>query len=133
MVSGRVRKRKMIIPSDKLLFPSSLRFPSLANNHILDWGYAGLKETLETLREAGSSDDNQKFQGEYGIQRRCNLDGRDLQSRRGTLRHPLTSSLPFFSREISTSPPFLINRPSVSLIRGRKGNPIFHERGTGDA
>jgi poly-gamma-glutamate capsule biosynthesis protein CapA/YwtB (metallophosphatase superfamily) len=25
---------------------------SLANNHILDWGYAGLKETLETLREA---------------------------------------------------------------------------------
>jgi poly-gamma-glutamate capsule biosynthesis protein CapA/YwtB (metallophosphatase superfamily) len=25
---------------------------SLANNHLLDWGYAGLKETLETLREA---------------------------------------------------------------------------------
>jgi poly-gamma-glutamate capsule biosynthesis protein CapA/YwtB (metallophosphatase superfamily) len=25
---------------------------SLANNHILDWGYAGLKETLETLRKA---------------------------------------------------------------------------------
>ncbi len=25
---------------------------SLANNHILDWGYAGLKESLETLREA---------------------------------------------------------------------------------
>ncbi len=25
---------------------------SLANNHVLDWGYAGLKETLETLREA---------------------------------------------------------------------------------
>ena len=25
---------------------------SLANNHILDWGYAGLKETLETLRRA---------------------------------------------------------------------------------
>jgi poly-gamma-glutamate capsule biosynthesis protein CapA/YwtB (metallophosphatase superfamily) len=24
---------------------------SLANNHVLDWGYAGLKETLETLRE----------------------------------------------------------------------------------
>ncbi len=25
---------------------------SLANNHVLDWGYAGLKETLETLKEA---------------------------------------------------------------------------------
>jgi poly-gamma-glutamate synthesis protein (capsule biosynthesis protein) len=25
---------------------------SLANNHVLDWGYAGLAETLETLREA---------------------------------------------------------------------------------
>ena len=25
---------------------------SLANNHILDWGYAGLKETLETLKKA---------------------------------------------------------------------------------
>jgi len=25
---------------------------SLANNHILDWGYVGLKETLETLRKA---------------------------------------------------------------------------------
>ena len=25
---------------------------SLANNHVLDWGYAGLKETLKTLRKA---------------------------------------------------------------------------------
>ena len=25
----------------------------LANNHVLDWGYAGLAETLETLRRAG--------------------------------------------------------------------------------
>lgn len=25
---------------------------SLANNHVLDWGYAGLRETLETLRQA---------------------------------------------------------------------------------
>ena len=25
---------------------------SLANNHVLDWGYSGLEETLETLREA---------------------------------------------------------------------------------
>ena len=25
----------------------------LANNHVLDWGYAGLRETLESLREAG--------------------------------------------------------------------------------
>lgn len=26
---------------------------TLANNHVLDWGYAGLSETIETLREAG--------------------------------------------------------------------------------
>ena len=26
---------------------------SLANNHVLDWGYSGLEETLETLRKAG--------------------------------------------------------------------------------
>lgn len=26
---------------------------SLANNHILDWGYKGLQETLETLKKAG--------------------------------------------------------------------------------
>jgi poly-gamma-glutamate capsule biosynthesis protein CapA/YwtB (metallophosphatase superfamily) len=26
---------------------------ALANNHVLDWGYAGLRETLETLRPAG--------------------------------------------------------------------------------
>jgi len=25
----------------------------LANNHVLDWGYSGLEETLDTLREAG--------------------------------------------------------------------------------
>ena len=25
----------------------------LANNHVLDWGYSGLKETLKTLKEAG--------------------------------------------------------------------------------
>jgi len=27
-------------------------FCSLANNHILDWGYSGLRETLETLKKA---------------------------------------------------------------------------------
>jgi poly-gamma-glutamate capsule biosynthesis protein CapA/YwtB (metallophosphatase superfamily) len=26
---------------------------TLANNHVLDWGYAGLRETLSTLRDAG--------------------------------------------------------------------------------
>ena len=26
---------------------------SLASNHVLDWGYSGLKETIETLRKAG--------------------------------------------------------------------------------
>jgi poly-gamma-glutamate synthesis protein (capsule biosynthesis protein) len=26
---------------------------SLANNHVLDWGYSGLEETLQTLRKAG--------------------------------------------------------------------------------
>ena len=28
---------------------------SLANNHVLDWGYAGLEETLETLKKAKSA------------------------------------------------------------------------------
>ena len=28
-------------------------FCSLANNHILDWGYPGLTETVETLKNAG--------------------------------------------------------------------------------
>jgi poly-gamma-glutamate capsule biosynthesis protein CapA/YwtB (metallophosphatase superfamily) len=28
---------------------------SLANNHVLDWGYSGFKETIETLRKAGIS------------------------------------------------------------------------------
>jgi poly-gamma-glutamate capsule biosynthesis protein CapA/YwtB (metallophosphatase superfamily) len=31
---------------------------SLANNHVIDWGYSGLEETLETLRKA-----NLKFSG----------------------------------------------------------------------
>jgi len=26
---------------------------TLANNHVLDWGYEGLRETLDTLRDAG--------------------------------------------------------------------------------
>ncbi len=32
---------------------AKIDFCSLANNHILDWGYSGLRETLETLRKAG--------------------------------------------------------------------------------
>jgi poly-gamma-glutamate capsule biosynthesis protein CapA/YwtB (metallophosphatase superfamily) len=32
--------------------PARIDVCSLANNHVLDWGYAGLKETLETLRRA---------------------------------------------------------------------------------
>ena len=28
-------------------------FCSLGNNHILDWGYSGLSETLEVLKKAG--------------------------------------------------------------------------------
>jgi len=31
---------------------AGINFCSLANNHILDWGYQGLTETLETLRKA---------------------------------------------------------------------------------
>jgi len=30
---------------------ANIDYCSLANNHILDWGYSGLKETLETLKE----------------------------------------------------------------------------------
>ncbi|HEY64622.1 MAG TPA: CapA family protein [Caldilineae bacterium] len=38
------------IPS---LTAAQIDFCSLANNHVLDWGYAGLAETLETLKQAG--------------------------------------------------------------------------------
>jgi len=31
---------------------AKIDFCSLANNHILDWGYSGLRETLETLKKA---------------------------------------------------------------------------------
>jgi poly-gamma-glutamate synthesis protein (capsule biosynthesis protein) len=34
------------------LTAAKIDFCSLANNHILDWGYSGLTETLETLRRA---------------------------------------------------------------------------------
>jgi poly-gamma-glutamate synthesis protein (capsule biosynthesis protein) len=37
---------------------AKIDFCSLANNHILDWGYSGLKETLETLNKV-----NVKFAG----------------------------------------------------------------------
>jgi len=32
---------------------AKIDFTSLANNHVLDWGYAGLEETLFTLEQAG--------------------------------------------------------------------------------
>lgn len=35
-----------------VLTAARIDFFSLANNHVLDWGYAGLTETLETLRQA---------------------------------------------------------------------------------
>jgi len=43
------------------LTAAGIDFCSLANNHVLDWGYAGLKETLETLnsvqiKHAGAGD-----------------------------------------------------------------------------
>lgn len=30
---------------------ANIDYAALANNHVLDWGYSGLKETLETLKE----------------------------------------------------------------------------------
>ena len=35
-----------------ILTRAGINFCSLANNHILDWGYAGLLETLQTLQQA---------------------------------------------------------------------------------
>ncbi|MDP4270363.1 MAG: CapA family protein [Bacteroidota bacterium] len=35
------------------LTAAGIDYCSLANNHVLDWGYSGLKETLSTLRKAG--------------------------------------------------------------------------------
>lgn len=40
------------------LTAARINYCSLANNHVLDWGYAGLKETLETLKKV-----NLKFSG----------------------------------------------------------------------
>jgi len=37
----------------KVLEAAKIDFCSLANNHVLDWGYAGLSETIETLQKAG--------------------------------------------------------------------------------
>ena len=34
------------------LTAAEINFCSLANNHVLDWGFSGLKETLETLKKA---------------------------------------------------------------------------------
>jgi poly-gamma-glutamate synthesis protein (capsule biosynthesis protein) len=34
------------------LTAAKIDYCSLANNHVLDWGYAGLRETLDTLRQA---------------------------------------------------------------------------------
>jgi poly-gamma-glutamate synthesis protein (capsule biosynthesis protein) len=33
------------------LTAANIDYAALANNHVLDWGYSGLKETLETLRK----------------------------------------------------------------------------------
>lgn len=35
-----------------ILTRAGINFCSLANNHVLDWGYAGLLETLQTLKKA---------------------------------------------------------------------------------
>lgn len=35
------------------LTAAEIDYCSLANNHVLDWGYSGLRETLDTLRQAG--------------------------------------------------------------------------------
>ena len=35
-----------------ILTRAAINFCSLANNHILDWGYAGILETLQTLQQA---------------------------------------------------------------------------------
>jgi poly-gamma-glutamate synthesis protein (capsule biosynthesis protein) len=35
------------------LTAAKIDFCSLANNHVLDWGYSGLAETLKTMRAAG--------------------------------------------------------------------------------
>lgn len=36
-----------------VLTAAQIDFCALANNHVLDWGYTGLTETLETLQQAG--------------------------------------------------------------------------------
>ncbi len=53
------------------LTAARIDFCSLANNHILDWGYAGLSETLETLKKAnvkgGGAGQNREEAGAPGM------------------------------------------------------------------
>jgi poly-gamma-glutamate synthesis protein (capsule biosynthesis protein) len=43
---------KMHPKNVSFLTSAGIDFCSLANNHVLDWGYSGLRETLETLEKA---------------------------------------------------------------------------------
>jgi poly-gamma-glutamate capsule biosynthesis protein CapA/YwtB (metallophosphatase superfamily) len=51
--SGKQIQYKMNPKNIPCITAAKIDCCSLANNHVLDWGYSGLEETLETLRKAG--------------------------------------------------------------------------------
>lgn len=92
------------------LMAANIDYCSLANNHTLDWGYAGLTETVETLRKARI-----QFAGA----------GRNLQEAvaPATIAIKGKGRVLVFSYGVSTSgiPPSwaaLANRPGVNLLSG---------------
>ena len=93
---------------------------SLANNHVLDWGYAGLRETLETLREAqvGSVGAGMDLKdAESPIVREVKDKGRVIVFAFGSPTSGVLSNWAASKK-----------RPGVNLIRDFSDNTILHIR-----
>ncbi len=99
---------------------------SLANNHVLDWGYAGLRETLETLRKAkiwGSGGRDESEGGRIPCHRGGSGKGQGCDVRPWNLkqRHPNQLGC---RREKAWGP-----SGSTSFGRGDPKNPKKSEKG----
>lgn len=93
-------------------------FCSLANNHVLDWGYSGLRETLETLKKAGvrSAGAGQNLeQAETPAVMMIKGKGRVILFSFGSE----TSGIPFRWAVLE-------NRPGVNLLRDFSDRTVGH-------
>lgn len=100
------------------LTAAKINYCSLANNHVLDWGYAGLTETLETLRKA-----NIKTSGA----------GQNIQQVQAAARIPIngkaTIAVLSFGTESSGIPQSWAaaeDRPGVNLLRDLSVGEVHH-------